>query len=848
MAPADSAAFTRQGRTTHFTTFYSGELPYREPGGLVLLKTNTGWPSSWSIIVPGRFSSTRSFDDLLVYDRAAGVGEFYATEGGNIELVRSTAGWRDSWSIIVSIRLSSHSPHGQSGANRPTELLFYDPSAGVGEMYGTHDDGTLSLIATHYGWLGTWSKIVPCTLTGAAGTDLLFYDADAGVVEMCHVDLSGELHPIATHENWRRTWSVVAACKLTGGPYSDLLFYDRQAGVGEMYTIGGHGALVPLATHMDWRPSWSIVEPCKVGDGPFSDLLFYDQGAGVGEFYETTGEGGISLLYGADYWRKSWSIIARGNFTDGAGDDFLFYDPSGGTGEIYASRGNAVAAAVLSTCEPDYRALVGYFDGVTPEGLPFQVYVRPGDGGATHANCGNTQVYCDTRAPFPADKVRFEVVAEAAEVFMDNQDKEWDCGASNGEGLSRVLATHRYPNELSELQGGFLAGSATGPPWLKSNRPDFVSDTDGTDKNNVATGCATLFINYLKFQLGFSLEQITQAGGDELQRTFEILTGRGDAFLPFRALLDRRFAAGTSDSLMTDNPFPIHRDLLFYDPSAGTGEFYTSNVDGAISRLRTDLGWRDSWSLIVPGSFSRSSFHDLFFYDRCAGVGEFYWSDGHGKITLLNSYDGWRPSWDLIASGRFGGGNLDGLLFYDRAGGTGELYTSAGHGVVEHLATHTYWRPSWTTILVGSFTRNAYPDLLFYDASAGLIEICSTDAGGGISLVGRTENLPPSWAVGLACNITGGQFADVMFYDPSAGVAQFFATDGLGSLRLSGTHDIGDNWSEIHATGFGEFLFYDASAGVGEYRRALAQGFMTLLKRYDDWRHSWSLIAPGTYS
>ena len=108
------------------------------------------------------------------------------------------------------------------------------------------------------------------------------------------------------------------------------------------------------------------------------------------------------------------------------------------------------------------------------------------------------------------------VVSEADEVFMDNEGAGWDCGASNGEGLSRVLATHRYPHELT----GFASGKnrpdfASGPSWLTSNRPDWVSNTEGTDQHFVSIGCATLFIHYLKFQLGYSFEQITLVGGGQ---------------------------------------------------------------------------------------------------------------------------------------------------------------------------------------------------------------------------------------------------------------------------------------------------------------------------------------------
>jgi hypothetical protein len=75
---AASAGFTQQGRTNHFTTFYSNGLLNHQPGDIILLKSDAGWRMSWSIIAPGNFSS-RSFNDLLFYDPAAGVGEFYAT-------------------------------------------------------------------------------------------------------------------------------------------------------------------------------------------------------------------------------------------------------------------------------------------------------------------------------------------------------------------------------------------------------------------------------------------------------------------------------------------------------------------------------------------------------------------------------------------------------------------------------------------------------------------------------------------------------------------------------------------------------------------------------------------------
>jgi hypothetical protein len=124
---AAAAGFTRQGRTEHFTTFYSNGLLNHGPGDIILLTSHTDWRNSWSIIPPGNFSG-RPFNDLLFYDPAAGVGEFYTTEGGNIHLLKSYTGWRDSWSIIVPCNLTG---------GHYSDLLFYDPIAGVGEMYGS---------------------------------------------------------------------------------------------------------------------------------------------------------------------------------------------------------------------------------------------------------------------------------------------------------------------------------------------------------------------------------------------------------------------------------------------------------------------------------------------------------------------------------------------------------------------------------------------------------------------------------------------------------------------------------------------------------------------------------------
>jgi len=231
----------------------------------------------------------------------------------------------------------------------------------------------------------------------------------------------------------------------------------------------------------------------------------------------------------------------------------ISFDPAlGQTGEDLAD-------AVASTCERDYASLQQWFHGITPASLPFNIRIQGGSGGASHAGCAATELFCDSFGGNNGPLVSMLVVAEADEVFMANQGAGWNCGASNGEALSRILATEIYPAQLN--------GFATAASWLQSTRQDFVSTTDPSDTNFVSTGCGTLFINYLRFQRGIPLRSIVVAGGATLEDTFAKLTGTHGAFAQFKALLDR-FFPGTASNVANDNPFPLMFVDHFYTTSA----------------------------------------------------------------------------------------------------------------------------------------------------------------------------------------------------------------------------------------------------------------------------------------
>jgi hypothetical protein len=107
----------------------------------------------------------------------------------------------------------------------------------------------------------------------------------------------------------------------------------------------------------------------------------------------------------------------------------VYYDPALG------ANGATIADGVLASCEREYGILQGWFGGITPPNLPFNVIIAAGIGGAFHYGCAGVDMYCDAdTSPTPdIDHTRMLVVAEEVEVFEAASGNGWDCGASAGE-------------------------------------------------------------------------------------------------------------------------------------------------------------------------------------------------------------------------------------------------------------------------------------------------------------------------------------------------------------------------------------------------------------------------------
>jgi len=225
-------------------------------------------------------------------------------------------------------------------------------------------------------------------------------------------------------------------------------------------------------------------------------------------------------------------------------------------------QGDQSAQAVLSKFDTDFSVIQAYFGGLQlPQGqqgddktvprtaLPIQVLMDGQAGGAYHFGCSATDLYVE---PAP-DAAEGFTIAELVEVFEAAANNGWACGQTNGEALSRVLATDRAPI-LGQI--GVQAGQA----WWANGHQDFITTNSATDQNNDSNGCGPLFLYYLHSQLHFDWQKITTTGGATLGETYQRLTGNPaqqgvqDFLSRLATIVD---ASGALQIPSSGNPFPI---------------------------------------------------------------------------------------------------------------------------------------------------------------------------------------------------------------------------------------------------------------------------------------------------
>lgn len=284
--------------------------------------------------------------------------------------------------------------------------------------------------------------------------------------------------------------------------------------------------------------------------------------------------------------------------------------------------------------------------------------------------------------------------------------------------------------------------------------------------------------------------------------------------------------------------------LMFYDPAAGQGEFYRARPSGELVPLSWQPGWRQSWSIVLPGQFGGNAATDLFFYDRAAGQAEFYTCDAHGYLTQLSVHNGLPATWSHIVAGDFGGDTGHDLFCYDRTNGRAEFHTVTGAGQLSLLRGHDNLPTGWSTIVPGDFGGDGNTDLLCYDDAAGHGEFFAVTPGGDLAPLATHSGWRTTWHAIVPGDFTGGT-SDLLFYDTVAGQAEVYGVKG-GQLTFVRQHDWPGDWTMIVPGQFGgddttDVLRYAAATGEAEILVTEGNDFRSL-RRFSGFRHTWSAI------
>jgi hypothetical protein len=194
----------------------------------------------------------------------------------------------------------------------------------------------------------------------------------------------------------------------------------------------------------------------------------------------------------------------------------------------------------------------------------------PGRGGGRNfgnvTNRGGTiwlNVFGASNNPVTPTYARFLFIAEMSEQLMGFFG--WAPASSRGEALSRALAEQFFPAAAYASECISIAPWVNG--WLNTSpRPDYIHTNPaptvananlGTDLDGLGYGCGMLFINYLRYQLGFPFEAICQAGGVTFADAYKNLGFIDDPLANMNALLIKHFSTSTIN-LLDNNPFPLY--------------------------------------------------------------------------------------------------------------------------------------------------------------------------------------------------------------------------------------------------------------------------------------------------
>jgi hypothetical protein len=151
------------------------------------------------------------------------------------------------------------------------------------------------------------------------------------------------------------------------------------------------------------------------------------------------------------------------------------------------------------------------------------------------------------------NRVKMLFMNEWVEILMSLSSGRWDASNSSGEGLSHYCGIERFPEGHQSYYSNPFVNY-----WLQtSDRKDWITNVENTDRDRVSYGCSLLFLYYLKSQLGYGTADIIQKGSTDLEAAYKNLTGKSGAFAVFSGLVNTFIPKG-SPSLQTNDPFPLY--------------------------------------------------------------------------------------------------------------------------------------------------------------------------------------------------------------------------------------------------------------------------------------------------
>jgi hypothetical protein len=343
--------------------------------------------TTWTNIVPGLFGPS-GFDGLLLYDRAAGFGRFYGSDGRGAFVLKSEySGWRTSWTHVVAGRFVASSPY--------SAVFFYDAAADYGEIWATDGTGLAgqapyqtfsasdlgrdadSLLSAPGGSISTsagstFTHVIAGDFHWTPGyitqvktlTDLFFYDAvtGSGVMYRCTASPPPNVFvTVAGSDGLPINATSVIAGNFGGVGNTDLAFYSRLSDAISFY---------------------SFVDTSDTS----ADLVLHETQAGLRPTVDLVVAGNFRMVNPDDHWFNDGPVVSLPPFFDpdwrfgtGAFSDLLFYDRNTGIGEFYAHENLPYAAAPLE----------GYITSQTSHGSSQPVStgsILPGESISFHVN------------------------------------------------------------------------------------------------------------------------------------------------------------------------------------------------------------------------------------------------------------------------------------------------------------------------------------------------------------------------------------------------------------------------------------------------------------------------------